>query len=277
MVNLKNRAINLKDRLIYNIKRPEMRVLPGQLAFFFFITLIPLLTLLASLIAKLNLPYSSISDLLNEYFPNGTANLLEVIASNSNFNFNIILFYISALILASNGTHSIIIASNQIYKIKDSGYLKRRFKAFLLMIVVFLLLLFILVVPVLGDMIMKFIQEVSIKNTISFAYKILKYPLSFAFIYYLIKTIYITAPDKEIRKNNVTYGALFTSISWIVLTQVYSVYVENFTSYTTFYGSIASILILMLWLYFLAYLFVLGMALNVTKYEIETDKNIQDV
>lgn len=277
MVSLRNKAIKLKDRLIYNIKRPEMRVLPGQLAFFFFITLIPLLTLLASLISKLNLPYSSISDLLNEYFPNGTANLLEVITSNANINFNIVLFYVSALVLASNGTHSIIIASNQIYKIQDSGYLKRRVKAFLLMIVVFLLLLFILVVPVLGDMIMNFIQQVTIKNTLAFAYKILKYPLSFTFIYYLIKTIYITAPDKEIKRNNATYGALFTSISWIVLTQVYSVYVENFTNYTTFYGSIASILILMLWLYFLAYLFVLGMALNVTKYEIESNVKNLDV
>jgi len=269
---IKNKAINLKDRLIYNIKRPEMRILPGQLAFFFFITLIPLLTLLASLISKLNLPYSSISDLLNEYFPNGTANLLEVITTDSNFNFNIFVFYFSALVLSSNGTHSIIIASNQIYKIKDSTYIKRRLKALLLMIVVFLLLLFILVVPVLGDMIMNFIEQVSIKKTVMFLYKFLKYPLSFGFIYFLIKTIYITAPDKEIKSNNVTYGALFTTISWIVLTQGYSIYVENFTNYTTFYGSIASILILMLWLYFLAYLFVLGMALNVTRYEIEISK-----
>ena len=57
------------------------------------------------------------------------------------------------------------------------------------------------------------------------------------------------APDKKIERNNVIYGSLFTSVSWVVLTQLYSVYVENFTNYNTFYGGVSSILILMLWLY----------------------------
>lgn len=263
---------NLIERLIVNIKRPEMRVLPGQLAFFFFIALIPLLTLFASLISKFNLPYSSLSELLNNYFPNGTASLLEAISTNNNFNFNVVVFYVSSIVLASNGTHSMIIASNQIYKIKDASYLKRRLKALLLMIMVFILLLFVILVPVLGDMIFDFIKTVTIKNTILSAYKILKYPLSFTFIYFFIKTIYVTAPDKVIDTNKVTYGAIFTTITWILLTKFYSIYVERFTNYTTFYGSISSILILMLWLYFLSYLFVLGMALNFTRYELKSQE-----
>ncbi len=275
MKKIGRKVATLFERLNANIKRPEMRVLPGQLAFFFFIALIPLLTLFASLISKFNLPYSSLSDMLNYYFPNGTATLLEAISTNSNFNFNIVVFYASAIILASNGTHSMIIASNQIYKIKDAPYLKRRLKALLLMIMVFILLLFVILVPVLGDMIFDFIKTVTIKNTITSAYKILKYPLSFGFIYLFIKTIYVTAPDKVIDTNKVTYGSIFTSVTWILLTKFYSIYVERFTNYTTFYGSISSILILMLWLYFLSYLFVLGMALNFTRYELKNQENQQ--
>ena len=264
---------NLISRLNANIKRPEMRILPGQLAFFFFIALIPLLALFASLISKFNLPYSSLTELLNNYFPNGTASLLEAISTNTNFNFNIAVFYVSSIILASNGTHSMIVASNQIYKIQDAPYIKRRLKALLLMIMVFILLLFVILVPVLGDMIFDFVETVTIKNTILNAYKILKYPLSFVFIYFFLKTIYVTAPDKVIDTNKVTYGSIFTTVTWILLTKFYSIYVERFTNYTTFYGSISSILILMLWLYFLSYLFVLGMALNFTRYELRNQEN----
>ena len=280
MKSLKRRIWLFKDRLIYNIKRPEMRVLPGQLSFFFFMTLIPLIALIGGVVSLVDLPYSSVSDILNNFFPNGTAMLLETISVSVDLNFNIILFFVSALVLASNGPHSMIVASNQIYKIKDRTYLKRRLKALLMTVILLILLLFVLFIPVFGDTIFDFILYLggasSLTNFILMCYKVLKYPLSFVFIYTLIKILYILAPDKRIERNNVVYGSLFTSASWIIITQLYSWYIENFSNYVTFYGSISNILILMMWLYFICYIFVLGMALNVTKYELNIKTSNQD-
>ena len=277
MKSVKRRILLLKDRLIYNIKRPEMRVLPGQLSFFFFMTLIPLIALIGGIISLVDLPYSSVSELLNNFFPDGTAMLLETISVKVDLNFNLVVFFVSAIVLASNGSHSMIVASNQIYKIKDRSYLKRRLKALLMTIILIVLLLFVLFIPVFGDTIFNFITYLGgtsvFKNFMLACYKILKYPLSFIFIYCLIKILYILAPDKRIESHNVVYGSLFTSAAWIIVTQIYSWYIENFSNYATFYGSISNILILMMWLYFISYIFVLGMALNVTKYEL----NIKDV
>lgn len=280
MKSVKRRILLLKDRLIYNIKRPEMRVLPGQLSFFFFMTLIPLIAVIGGIVSLIDLPYSSVSDLLNSFFPDGTAMLLETISVKIDLNLNLVVFFASALILASNGPHSMIVASNQIYKIKDRSYLKRRLKALLMTIVLLVLLLFVLFIPVFGDTIFNFITylvgtSVGFKTFILACYKILKYPLSFVFIYWLIKILYILAPDKRIEHHNVVYGSLFTSAAWVIVTQIYSWYIENFSNYATFYGSISNILILMMWLYFISYIFVLGMALNVTKYELNI-KNIKE-
>ena len=191
MKSIKKRIILLKDRLIYNIKKPEMRVLPGQLAFFFFMTLIPLIALFGGLISVFDLPYNSVSDILNSYFPNGTAKLLETISTKVDLNFNLIVFFVSSIVLASNGAHSMIIASNQIYKINDKSYIKRRIKAIFMTLVIIILLLFMLFIPVFGDNIFNFIASLggpsSLKIFIISCYKILKYPLSFAFIYWLIK------------------------------------------------------------------------------------------
>ena len=76
------------------------------------------------------------------------------------------------------------------------------------------------------------------------------------------------APDIRINPKEVNYGALFTSCSWIIVTQIYSLYVEHFSNYSNFYGNLSNLLVLMWWIYILSYIFVLGIGLNVTKYQL---------
>ena len=75
------------------------------------------------------------------------------------------------------------------------------------------------------------------------------------------------APDKQISSKSTTYGAIFTTIAWIITTEIYSFYIEVFAKYNLLYGSIANLIILLLWFYLLSYIFVLGMALNVNQEE----------
>ena len=60
------------------------------------------------------------------------------------------------------------------------------------------------------------------------------------------------APDKKIPSRNVTGGAIFTTFGWVVITDIYSYYISHYANYSVFYGSLANIIILMLWVYFLA-------------------------
>ena len=78
----------------------------------------------------------------------------------------------------------------------------------------------------------------------------------------LKKLLYVLAPDKKIRSKTTTKGALFTTISWILATEIYTFYIGTFSSYDVFYGSISNIVILLLWIYILSYIFVVGMAIN---------------
>ena len=63
-----------------------------------------------------------------------------------------------------------------------------------------------------------------------------------------------------------TNGALFTTIGWILATKGYSIYLNNINNYNIFYGSLANIMILLFWVYLLAYIFTLGIALNTERY-----------
>lgn len=271
------RAKGFLKKAIELIKKPEMRILPGHLAFFFVMSLIPIVALIGALASRFSISLDIIKEALGVSIPIGVEELVHSIVSGKGLSFNIGIFFLSAFILASNGTHAIIIASNEIYKIKPKDVLRRRTKAILMTVILVEILFFLLIVPVFGDTIFN-ILKTSFDNShtteiLYRIYRLLKYPLSIAVIYLNIKLIYIIAPDEEIEGNTATKGAIFTTISWIICSEIYSFYLDTFTKYDIFYGSISNIIILLLWVYMLSYIFVLGLVINAGSYK--NNQNIE--
>jgi len=253
-------------KVFHIIKRPEMRILPGQLAFFFVLSLIPLIALVGTIAASFNISVSSLEEAIKFALPRDVSQTLLTYVSGKGLNFNIIVFFLSAFILASNGCHSMIITSNEIYKIECEKVLKRRLKAIFMTFILVLLVVFLLIVPVYGNTILQVIlshtNESEKVNLITSIYQILKYPISIFLIYVNIKLLYTIAPDEEVKGKSTTHGAIFTTITWVIATEIYSFYVETFANYDIFYGSISSLIILLMWVYILSYIFVIGMAIN---------------
>lgn len=258
------------------IKKPVMNVLPGQLAFFFILSIPPLISLVAIIGGALSISTESFLTFIDDAFPASTSSLIVPIIEGKGLDFSLILFIVGALFMVSNGTHAIIVTSNALYDISNNSNTKRRIKALFLVIMLIILFAFILIVPAFGDLIMALFSKISYFNYIydellAF-YDLIKLPISFIFIYFIIKIIYTVAPDKDIKSREVTYGALFTTIFWIVSTKIYAYYVTNFANYNLFYGSIANLIIMLLWIYLLSYIFVLGMALNAGTHSLELNK-----
>ena len=253
-------------KVISIITKPEMRVLPGQLAFFFVLSIIPLVALIGAIASRFSIPMEALDEYLLSALPGSVAELFTNAVTRDSINFNIVVFFFSAFLLASNGTHSMIITSNEIYKIKSDNILKRRLKAIGMTSILLGIFLFLILVPVCGDNIFEIIKETSNNegfiNFIYRVYQIIKYPISILVVYFNIKLLYVLAPDKKIRSKTTTKGALFTTISWILATEIYTFYIGTFSGYDVFYGSISNIVILLLWIYILSYIFVVGMAIN---------------
>ncbi len=262
------------------IKRPEMKVLPGNLAFFFFLSVIPIITLIGYLATVLSVGTDSTSFLLMELLPRSIADVLEPFLNKVGMDANIIIFMISGFVLASNGPNSIIVISNTLYDIPHSNYLVRRIKAFFLTILMVILILFMIIALAFGDSIMKFILSLEflrhISKTVYTIYSLLKWPLGLFLVFFVIKFLYTVAPDRKIPSKYVNKGAIFTTIGWSLITAFYSYYVTNFTNYDLFYGSLSNIIVLLMWGYFLAYILVLGIAINTSPAvleEISLNKN----
>lgn len=246
--------------------RPEMLVLPGQIAFFLFLSLVPTITLLAYASSYLNISNDLVSSLLSNVVGGQFVDLLSPILTADKITPTFFVSLGVGFFIASNGFASVIVASNTIYGIKDSGFAKRRLKALIMELIVVLLFLFILIVPLLGDSIIELLHyfnlDASTTSTVINILNFLKGPFSWIVIFMFIKIVYTIAPDKKIPSQNVNGGAVFTTIGFILITELYSYYIANFANYSVFYGSLANIVILMLWVYLLSYVFVIGMAMN---------------
>ena len=242
---------------------PEMRILPAHLAFFLVITLIPLIALIATLAAFLSISTESIRIAIVEYVPGGIADILNSIIKGNGINFNIIVFFASAFLLASN----------EIYKAQPRNILSRRLKAIAMTFILISLFLFLFLIPVFGSSLLEIVRRGTGNNTIiriiQEMFKILKYPLILLILFTNIKLMYVIAPDQKIPSRTANKGAIFTTIGWVLSTEIFTFYIEKFSKYDLFYGSISNILVLLLWVYLLSYIFVLGMVINASNYKEE--------
>lgn len=260
---------------IYAITRkPVMSILPGQLAFSFVMTIIPVIVLIAVIASTFQISLDSITEFIKISFPEGVSTLLLPLINGRGFDLSILTFLIAALWLASTGAYAVITASDVIYEVNSKNTIAKRIKSIVMIFLLLALIMFMLIVPAFGDKIFNLIISLKIfakvTNELTVIYLILKYPLSFILIYPLsfiliyfnIKLIYTIAPSREISSKSVTRGSLFTTLMWMIITQFYSFWVNNVVHYDILYGSISNIIILLMWVYFLAYLFTIGLIIN---------------
>ena len=259
--------------LYISIRKPEMEVLPGNLAFFFMMMIIPLLTILATVIANLDVGKATLYDALITSFPDNIATLISSLAGTGSNDLRWFI-WIGSLLLASSGTYSIIVTSNSIYGIKKSNYFMNKIKSIFLVVILISLFVLLLIIPTISSKVLTFIANLTKTNmatNIFFTlYKVLKYPVTFLLVFIFVKLLYKFSPSGKFRKRT-SYGALFTSVLLVIVTWGYSYYIEYFSDFETIYGGISNILILMFWINIISYIFVLGMNINAVREKMITE------
>lgn len=269
------RAKKLYSHFGKAIKRPEISILPGQLSFYFLMSLVPIIAL-TSLIAAKIVTGLNLTNVFASFLPASLSNIfISTVRSASSYN-NLFLLLFLYIFLGSNGPMAIITASNTLYGLKRKGWVETKLKAMFMTIVMIILLLFLCLIPVGGNFLLTFLAQhyTFFKKVYEFGplYYSIKYVLSFFVIYISCKLLYTMAPNKKVKSRDTTIGAVFTSVTWIISSELLLFYFSKVATYSALYGNFANILILLLWVYLLAYLFVIGMALNIDWYKREDEE-----
>lgn len=261
--------------VIKMMRKPVMSILPGQMSFFLLLSLIPMLLLIGVITSSFSISVEGMIDFIKGNFPADTSKLIIPLLDGRGFDYNIIILVFSALLLVSKGAKSIITAASTIYKVERVEPIKNTIKSFIIAVLLVTLIMFIIVIPVFGGMILSFIVTLTnttiISDNIINIYNLLKWPISIFIIFFNLKLVYTIAPNKQISSSTVTKGALFTTFLWSITTWAYSFYITHLSSYNIFYGSASNIIILMLWIYLISYIFVLGMSINASTDKLDNE------
>ena len=79
--------------------------------------------------------------------------------------------------------------------------------------------------------------------------------------------IYKFLPNRRDKILRQLPGAVFAAIGWMIVSWIFSVYVDVFRGFSSMYGSLTTIVLIMLWMYFCMYSILLGGEVNVLMYD----------
>ena len=120
----KNRFKGYFKKIISIIKMPEMGVLPGQLAFYMLLSLVPLIMLACYFAHLFEFDYTKIINIIDQFVPGGI-NYIVPTFSELEFTVPMLILYVWMLYIASNGCNTIILISNEIYGIRQPFWIRR--------------------------------------------------------------------------------------------------------------------------------------------------------
>lgn len=95
-------------------------------------------------------------------------------------------------------------------------------------------------------------------------WSILRFPLAATIMAAALGIVYQLSMDQHQPVREILPGILFAILVWIISSMIFSAYVENFARYSVIYGTLGAFIVLLLWLYLTALIFILGGEFNAT-------------
>jgi membrane protein len=191
--------------------------------------------------------------------------------------------FLFALYASTSGIMALIRSFNLTYKTNENrGFFKERFIAVGLNFLLTFVLLIAFTVFILGNFVVKMLAK---KDLIQYDFtfyitKSLTYLIIFSVFFFTISIIYYYAPAIHKRWKFFNAGSITASIMTILVTNLFSYYLVNFASYHKVYGSIGSLIALMVWLYFVSLILIVGFEINASidqvKEEVEEEELTND-
>jgi len=138
----RNKGEKMKEKIKRYIKKilkvftkKELRVLPGNIAFFSVLALIPIITIIIWIASYFSISIDFVVSNIESIFPPAVSDIVVKFISGRGFDGSLGTFTLIAFFIASNGTYAIISSSNTLYKVEKSDAIRDRIKSIILLII----------------------------------------------------------------------------------------------------------------------------------------------
>lgn len=235
--------------------------------YFIILAMFPSLLLILSLLRFTGFQVESLIELIGDFLPEALLDMAEELIFSTYRNSSgavVGLSAVTALWSASKGIYGLLRGLNAIYGVsEDRGFLYTRGISVLYTFAFFLVLLVTLLLHVFGNSLIKLLTMVDNAVLIFLIDLIdLRFFLLLIMQSLIFTLMFMALPNRHNRFWDSLPGGVLSSIGWLVFSDIFSVYVENFSSYANIYGSVYAVALSMLWLYCCMSILFYGGALN---------------
>jgi len=171
--------------------------------------------------------------------------------------------FILSIFLMSNGINAIFTGFEFSYHTTiNRSIIRQYFVALGTSIIIALMLLIAVIVFVYLTYIIENLKSMGIFSDNLIWAQIGRYLIFILLIYNAVATLYYFGTKEGKKSRYFSIGAVFTTILIMVTTFLFSIYIENFSTYNKLYGSIGALLIMMVYIWLNANILLLGFELN---------------
>lgn len=263
----------MKDLFIFGLKiykkqkENDIYVISNALSFKLVLSIFPFIIFLMTILGFLNIDMTPFLDRYINALPYEIAKIFDVFFNEVVFTRNLSLLSLSlivAIYTASSGFASTINALNKIYDTKKKrNFIQTRILCFFIVIIFSALLAISLFIFIFSNTLYNFLIEHNIFPKLVFILNSWSLRIFTVFIIFmsLFLIFKLASPTKQ-KFREIFPGTAFTGSLWIISSMLFNFYVNNFSRYSTVYGSIGAIFIFFYWINLLSYIFLIGGQIN---------------
>lgn len=246
-------------------KTARVSTYASSAAFYIFLSIIPIIVLLFTIIPYTPLTQEGVLKILLEILPDSLESFTTGIVAEV-YDKNIAILSISAVVLlwsASKGMQAITLGLNSINGVKETrNFVLLRLEACLYTIILLVLMILSLGLFVFGSFI---VDHLVLWMHVDEIYQVLvdwRFLVEWIFYAIPIAFLYAWVPNKRTKPHTQWRGAAFTGVTWTLFSYAFSLYLEIFPAFSI-YGSLTTVIIAMFWIFVAMNLLFLGALINV--------------
>ncbi|MDD7795671.1 YihY/virulence factor BrkB family protein [Clostridium sp. 'White wine YQ'] len=254
-------------RLITKVNDDDIFALSAQLAYYLLLSFFPFLMFIMIMIGFSQLKSDEVLVYLSTILPQNVYQLVEstvVEVINGQKGQLILPTVLLAIWTSSSGFSAVNKGLDKAYEVQETrSYIKRTIYGIISTIGLGLIIILTLLLIVFGGVIRAYlVAKFPFDDIITFAWNSVRFAVIMLVMISALAAIYYFIPAKKVMWKECFPGAIISALGWIVVSSLFSFYVNNFSNYSRLYGSLGAVIALMTWLYISSVIVLLGGEIN---------------
>ncbi len=233
----------------------------ASIAFFIFLSLIPMLMLICSILPYTNMTEADLMRVLTEFVP-PSMDTFVVGQVAYVYDKSPGVLSVSALITVWSAAKGVLALMRGLDAVngmeRKRTYVQQRLEACFFTVIILVAIVLSLTLLVFGNVLVKHFSSLGVLFRILSPFRFL---VTWAVLTVVFTLLYTWIPNRKMQIKIQIPGAIFVAVAWSIFSYGFSIYVDHYEG-MSMYGSLTTIILVMFWLYCCMYLVMIGANLN---------------